>query len=170
MSEWFSCQVVVRGFVAGETDFATRFARLTEGERDFLTTLVDRIATVESAPASFVAITTLGYSDRVDDAGLSAEQRRSKEDDAAQARAESASAWLRDQLVARFGGTSFGGLSAKQWRGIAAMKVGAGASRLVNPAPGTNEALRRQNRRVVFLVYSFQVPGFAADNEVMELG
>jgi hypothetical protein len=170
MSEWFSCQVVVRGFVAGETDFATRFARLIQGERDYLTTLVDRIATVESAPASFLAITTLGYSDRVDEAGLSAEQRRTKEDDAAQARAESASAWLRDQLVARFAGTSFDGLSAKQWRGLAAMKVGAGASRLVHPAPGTSEALRRQNRRVAFLVYSFQVPGFAADNEVMELG
>jgi len=169
MTKWFSCVVTVKGYGSGEVDFSTRMGTLLQGEQDYLAHLAERIATVEADPASFVAITTLGYSDRVDDAGLTPEQRRTKEDDAAYARAVSASSWLRDQLTSHFVGTIFDGLPPEQWRGIAAVKVGGGASNLVNPSPST-EAMRRENRRVEFSIYTFGVPGFAQDQEIMDLG
>jgi hypothetical protein len=159
----------VCGFASGETDFATRFARLAAVDVAYLTALVARIAGGNFSGESVVAISTIGYSDRVDQVGLSHAECLRQEAEASAARAASASTWLRDQLITAFAGTSYEGVDSTEWRGISAMHCGAGATDLMVPSPA-NDDDRLNNRRVRFLINTWNTVGFVAGPEEVTLG
>lgn len=83
--------MTVDGFESGQTDFPTRLQQDNRGQ-EFLDRVINPAVATMTSAAETVFIVITGHSDRVDDAGLSREQRRVKELDASAKRTESAKA------------------------------------------------------------------------------
>lgn len=148
----------ISGFVAQEVAFSQLFGRLTASAKQAIRhEVVEPAVNAEHFPSNnqFCLITVLGHSDRVDTAGLSAEQRRAQELDASDKRARSAGTWVFDQIAAAL--TAAGQTppaSVANSTNFDIVTVPCGAADLVNVVP-TSEAQRAQNRRVQFVISTF---------------
>jgi hypothetical protein len=150
---WQYTQVIVNGFNAGETDFLLPMSRSQVADQRYLDDLAKRIATASQSAS--VVVNIFGYSDRQDRPDMTAEQKRQSEDDAADARADSAEAWLTFRL-----GKHLGGNDPRMWANLCVNTRGTGASHLIVANPGNNENARRMNRRVEFFVAAFDSDQF----------
>jgi hypothetical protein len=148
----------ISGFVAQEVAFSQLFGRLAASAKQTIRhEVVEPAVNAEHFPSNnqFCLITVLGHSDRVDTAGLSAEQRRAQELDASDKRASSAGDWVFDQITAAL--TAAGETpptSVADATNFDIFTMPCGAAALVNVVP-TNEAQRAENRRVQFVISTF---------------
>jgi flagellar motor protein MotB len=147
------------GFVAGEVDFPALFDRQPlVTQEQIIRLVVDRCIQAEIVPDAgiFCSVVVIGHSDREDTPGLTSEQRRAKELESSQSRADSALEWLFTQLFDALEGAD--ATAPVDWpsaQNVAVATLASGAADLVNKVPGLDEELRRQNRRVVFMTKSF---------------
>jgi flagellar motor protein MotB len=150
--------IPVGGYQSHETDFATLLARQSQGMQDLVQTeVVAALADAEMVQEAgkFCTVTIVGHSDRVDDEGLTPEQRRADELDVCVQRADSAQAFLFNEvsdLVLTAGGTVPADLASMQNSAI--FTAPAGAANLLHTVPASEQE-REENRRVQFLVAKF---------------
>ena len=150
--------IPVGGYVSHETDFAALLARQSQGMQDLVQTeVVAALADAEMVPEAgkFCAVTVVGHSDRVDDPGLTPEERRADELNVCEQRVESAQAFLFNEisdLILTAGGTVPADLASMQNGAI--FTALAGAANLLHPVPASEEE-RAENRRVQFLIAKF---------------
>ncbi|MEU2588992.1 hypothetical protein ABZ612_40590 [Streptomyces avermitilis] len=150
--------LVITEFVAQEVDFSQLFSRQSANVKQTVRhEVVEPAVNAEHYPSNnqFCLIAVLGHSDRVDTPGLSAEQRREQERDASAKRATSASEWVFDQITAAL--TAAGEnppASVADATNFDIYTVPCGAADLVNVVP-TNEAQRKENRRVEFAISTY---------------
>ncbi|TDC11357.1 hypothetical protein E1265_30025 [Streptomyces sp. 8K308] len=148
----------IDGFVAQEVAFSQLFGRLSANAKNIIREVViEPAVNAEHFPSNnqFCQITILGHSDRVDTAGLSAEQRRAQELDASDKRASNAGVWVFDQITAAL--TAAGVTPPASVRDAQRFDIftkPCGAADLVHVVP-SSEVQRTRNRRVHFVVSTF---------------
>ena len=147
------------GYISGEIDFPAAFGRLSQATRDLIIqAVVDPLVLAESNPGScrFCSVSIVGHSDRYDVPGVTPEQRRAIELENSQLRAESAAAWLFTQLCDHL--QNAGLTQPADWASaqtITIFIIACGSADLIHLIPA-NEAQRRENRRVHFMISSFE--------------
>ncbi|GAA3102901.1 hypothetical protein GCM10010520_55040 [Rhizobium viscosum] len=148
------------GYAPQRFDFPALHAELSQTVRDLLEVFVESAVTAESDPAAnrFCQVIIVGHSDRVDSAGLSSEQRRAQELEASQLRAESAQAWLFNELFNRLQAQGYvPPVDLASMQNVDIQTIACGSADLVHLVP-QNEEQRRDNRRVHFIGMVF-TPG-----------
>jgi hypothetical protein len=165
MSNWNSCIGVLTGYLTSEADFGARVGRATAQVTQALDDLVARMASAGQNASSMVVLQLTGHADRQDAPGLTPEQRRASELDAATQRVASASAWFISQLTPLAGPPDEGG----NWPRLLVVRSACGAAELVHVAPASEQE-RQDNRRVEIDVRASNASEFPLDGEVIDLG
>jgi len=136
------------GYGDHQFDFPALHPELPQEVRDLLEVVIESAVTAESDPEAgrFCSIVLAGHSDR-NDSGLSPEQRRADELEASTLRAESARAFLFDQLFTRLQSGGFlPPVDLASMRNVDMNVVSCGSADLNHPTPSNEQ--RPQNRRV----------------------
>jgi hypothetical protein len=146
----------LHGYLAGETDFAAAYARLSADPAvaaSFEDNVFGPLKAVLDTNDHTAQLTIIGRSDRVDTPGLTREEIRQQEYDASFARAESAVLAIFAVINARVPGGLGGGWEEVQQ--IAVFDTAAGAAHLVESGPVLSEEQRQRNRRVTVTLTRF---------------
>ncbi|ALL70435.1 hypothetical protein K788_0001227 (plasmid) [Paraburkholderia caribensis MBA4] len=147
------------GYGSEQFDFPALHAGLSQTARELLEVIVETAVTAESDPAAnrFCQVIIVGHSDRVDTPGLSSEARRAKELEASTLRAESARAWLFNELFNRLQAQGFvPPVDLASMQNVEITSIACGSADLLHPVPSDEQRL--ENRRVHFIGMAF-VPG-----------
>ena len=153
-----STSIEFAGYVSGNTDFGTAYADpANSGSHDLLDAAVAVVVDTLNAgenPEYYVAIAVVGFSDRVDTAGVGCDERRSKEAEASLSRASSAWEWVKATVSSKLAAP------IDQWwdtsNSVSWMMVPTGAAVLVHDPPAS-DAECAANRRVK-VVFDFFGP------------
>jgi hypothetical protein len=157
--------IEVPGFDAEQFDFPALLADLP-GAQDFLgSEFLDPLFDAEGADGfgtsceqrRYCSVLIIGHSDRNDEPGLTSEERRAKELQFSELRAQSAAAWLLSQLQDRL--QNQGITFPADWPsgvnvGLELVSAGAADLKFTTPA---NESERKENRRVAFTIAVFSL-------------
>lgn len=152
------------GYGSDQVEFANVFNddNLTpQTKRDQFEALIEACVTAESGvlPGSFISVLTVGHADRDDTPGETPEQRRQREHDNSELRAESAESFLFNQIADRLqaeGATVPADIDSLQ--SVEMRRVADGSAELMFPTPGNDEGQRKANRRVQFFGTAFTTP------------
>jgi len=142
---------IVDGFLDGEFDLPTLFAREPAKRDDFITSIIDPIVEIIRSKNSGGCLSVVGHSDRYD-ASSNHIQCLAVEKNASERRVESAIAHI-NELVKLREPASPDDLNDLPYFNYHLRAPGAGV--LVNDAPSLSEAQRRQNRRIQALLLTF---------------
>lgn len=146
-------QTPVDGYGSGELDFLGRLQSAPEAFAAVQSEIVQPLVQVLTTDGQTAVMTVTGHSDRVDDPGLSREQRRIKELEASQARAQSAVNGVLE-LIRSAGVEVPDNFEELQQLEIADRGAGAAVLREFSDALGEDQ--RKRNRRVQIRVIRFE--------------
>jgi flagellar motor protein MotB len=137
------------GFGDQQFDFAALHQQLSQTTRDLLEVVIEKAVTAESDPLAgrFCSIVIAGHADRNDVAEISAEERRANELQFSSLRAESAQAFLFDQLFSRLQNGGFTPpLDLASMQNVDMTTIACGSADLIHLTPSSEQ--RPENRRV----------------------
>ena|ERR1700738_3077036 len=142
------------GYENEQFDFPQLHAQLSQGTRDLLEVMIESAVTAEASPEAgrFCSITIVGHADRVDVPGTSSEDRRAKELEISSLRAESAQAFVFNELFTRLTNQGFTApVDLANMQNVDIDTIACGAADLVHTNPGNDLEQRKENRRVHFI-------------------
>jgi hypothetical protein len=153
--------IPIAGYDVNDIDFPKRHAALKQETRDLINVILESAVTAESFPAAgrFCVITIAGHADRVDVAGVSAEDRRKQELENSTLRAESAEAFVFSEIFKRLTSQGFSGpVDQGSLTNVEIRTVACGSADLIHANPGNDMEQRKDNRRVQLIGTMF-TPG-----------
>jgi hypothetical protein len=146
-------EIIIDGFNSGETDFATRLQQ-SGMEQAFLDTIVSPVVDTMTSATETVIILVNGHSDRVDDAGLSREQRRVKELTASAERTDSAKAEVLRRVQVQLAAQGLA-VAPQMSDRVQFVDISSGAAQLEKSGDILSNEDRRINRRVILRTLRF---------------
>ncbi len=155
MEKQYINDIVFDGYTSHDIDF---FGRLTDPRNamqiPIMTQMMHNITNGIETQKICTVVIVKGHSDRVDDGGLSSEEKRKLEYDNSKARCENVRAYILDRIASLFQQSHEW---VKQSNYLGMYLTPCGASDLVENASVLSESQRMMNRRVELIYYSFKL-------------